>query len=277
MELLRKDFSPIPPTLYTVRIKSRSALPMDSSRTDTPPLSTYTVHIARSAEAGVAQGRESFEVQLEDRMTVLDALFRIQRDHDRTLSFRCACRVGMCGTCAVSVNRVPRLACKTRVKTLRSDTVTIDPLPNLPVIKDLVVSLQPFFEQWKRVLPALHTARAKSQELAVVTGDSPYARQTALKRDCITCGICYSACGVKSSSNEYLGPAAINKAFLRVMDPRDNATSERLKVVDEERGGVWRCHTQFNCTAACPKGIDLTDSILRFKRAMLRPGAFKKS
>ena len=78
-------------------------------------------------------------------------------------------------------------------------------------------------------------------------------RETPAKRDCITCGACYAACGIKSSSGEYLGPAAINKAFLRLMDPRDTATRERLDVLNQERGGVWRCHTQFNCTAVCPK------------------------
>jgi succinate dehydrogenase/fumarate reductase iron-sulfur protein len=155
--------------------------------------------------------------------------------------------------------------------------VTVAPLPNLPVIKDLVVSLEPFFEQWKRVKPALHSADRESKELMRIPATSPYARDTPTKRDCITCGICYAACGVKSTSAEYLGPAAINKAFLRLLDPRDDATQERLDVINGERGGVWRCHTQFNCTAACPKKIDLTDTIMRLKRAMLLPSTLKKS
>jgi succinate dehydrogenase / fumarate reductase iron-sulfur subunit len=232
---------------------------------------TYRLLIARSASGGIATGTQQFDVALEDRMTVLDALFRIQRDQDTGLTFRCACRVGMCGTCAICVNGIPRLACKTRVRTLHPGTIRLAPLPNLPVIKDLVVSLEPFFEQWKRVKPAFRPHDPESQELACVPEKSAYAKQTPAKRDCITCGICYAACGVKSTSGEYLGPAAINKAFLRLMDPRDMAVKERLDTLNAERGGVWRCHTQFNCTAVCPKGITLTDSITRLKRAMLFP------
>jgi succinate dehydrogenase/fumarate reductase iron-sulfur protein len=175
------------------------------------------------------------------------------------------------------INSVPRLACKTQVSRLNSSTVTIGPLPNLPVIKDLVVSLEPFFEQWKKIKPALHSPTRDSKELACIPATSRYARETPQKRDCITCGICYGACGIKGSSAEYLGPAAINKAFLRLMDPRDTATEERLEVINNERAGIWRCHAQFNCTAACPKNIDLTDTIMRLKRAMLFPSGLKKA
>ncbi len=218
---------------------------------------TYQVKVTRST--GIA----TYTVELEDRMTVLDALFRIQWNQDSSLNFRCACRVGMCGTCAMSVNRVPRLACKTRAVLLDSSVISLAPLPNLPVIKDLVVSLEPFFEQWKKIRPSLNAA--DSGQLAVIPEDPDVSR----KRDCITCGICYAACGIKATHKDYLGPAAINKAFLRIHDPRDRITKERLKILNDEWSGVWRCHTQFNCTAACPKGIDLTDTIVRLKRSLL--------
>jgi succinate dehydrogenase/fumarate reductase iron-sulfur protein len=237
---------------------------------------TFRIRIARSASGGIATGTQVFDVALEERMTVLDALFHIQRRKDPSLSFRCACRVGMCGTCAMSINGIPRLACRTRVETLKSVDVDLGPLPNLPVIKDLVVSLDPFFEQWKRVLPAFRPANPEARELARVPQTSPYARETPSKRDCITCGACYAACGVKSTSGEYLGPAAINRAFLRLIDPRDGAVKERLEILNQERAGIWRCHTQFNCTSVCPKGITLTDSITRLKRAMLFPRTFEK-
>jgi succinate dehydrogenase/fumarate reductase iron-sulfur protein len=241
------------------------------------PETHYQVRVARSAADGISTGVQQFAVALEERMTVLDALFRIQRNDDPSLSFRCACRVGMCGTCAMSINGTPRLACKTRPLLLGSPVVSVAPLPNLPVVKDLVVSMEPFFAQWKRVRPALHTGNPAATELARVPADSKYMRETASKRDCITCGACYAACGIKGSSGEYLGPAAINKAFLRLMDPRDTATRERLEVLNGERGGVWRCHTQYNCTAVCPKSISLTESIGWIKRAMLFPGRFQKA
>jgi succinate dehydrogenase / fumarate reductase, iron-sulfur subunit len=236
----------------------------------------YQLRVTRSGVTGGLPRVATFAVALDERMTVLDALFHVQWHQDASLAFRCACRVGMCGTCAMYINSVPQLACKTRVGPLPSSTITVAPLPNLPVIKDLVVSLEPFFDQWKRIRPALHSSGSHSTELARIPAASPYARETRDKRDCITCGICFAACGVKRTNAEYIGPAAINKAFLRLMDPRDGATDERIQILDGERAGVWRCHTQFNCTAACPKRIDLTDTILRLKRAMLRPSAFKK-
>src|ERR1700736_2704021 len=146
---------------------------------------TYRVRVARSAENGIRTGWQDFEVALEERMTVLDALFRIQRTQDASLSFRCACRVGMCGTCAVYVNGIPRLACRTRVLGLDAKTITVGPLPHLPVIKDLVVSLEPFFDQWKRIKPAMHATNPASTELARIPATSAYARQTQSKRDCI--------------------------------------------------------------------------------------------
>ena len=220
-------------------------------------MTSFELRVTRSA------GIRSYQVASSPRMTVLDALFRIQSEQDSSLAFRCACRVGMCGTCAMSINRVPRLACKTRISTLDSQVVTVAPLPNLPVIQDLVVSLEPFFAQWKRIKPALRGT--DSGALAIIPPDPVTSR----KRDCITCGICYAACGIKATNADYLGPAAINKAFLRVHDPRDVAAKDRLKVLNDEWSGVWRCHTQFNCTAVCPKRIDLTDTIGRFKRSGL--------
>ncbi|HUA82474.1 MAG TPA: succinate dehydrogenase/fumarate reductase iron-sulfur subunit [Bryobacteraceae bacterium] len=222
-----------------------------------PGTRTYEVRVTKSAEI------RSYPVTLGDRMTVLDALFQIQAELDSSIGFRCACRVGMCGTCAMYINRVPRLACKTRPSQLDSTRITLAPLPNLPVIQDLVVSLQPFFEQWKRIRPALRGSG--SDQLATLPPDP----ETSRKRDCITCGICYAACGIKATHADYLGPAAINKAFLRIKDPRDGAHRERLQVLNDEWSGVWRCHTQFNCTVACPKQIDLTDTIARLKRALL--------
>src|SRR5881394_340943 len=192
-----------------------------------PGEQTYRLRISRSAAGGISKGTQQFEVTLEDRMTVLDALFAAQRKHDPSLSFRCACRVGMCGTCAMEINGRPRLACKTRVRVLETETIYVAPLSNLPVVKDLVVSLEPFFDQWKRVKPKFRPADPESKTLALIPDTSAYARQTPSKRDCITCGACYAACGVKSTSGEYLGPAAINKAFLRLVDPRDVAVKER--------------------------------------------------
>jgi succinate dehydrogenase / fumarate reductase, iron-sulfur subunit len=212
-----------------------------------------------------------FRVALEERMTVLDALFRVQHDMDGSLGFRCSCRVGMCGTCAVYVNRIPRLACLTLIKNLKSDVVTVEPLPHYPVIKDVAVSLAPFFAQWRRVRPAFRPKNDGATTLALIGKNSKFRQLAPTKRDCITCGACYAACSITGMNPQYLGPAAINKAFLRILDPRDAGGEDRLKILDQSLDGVWRCHTQFNCTAVCPRGIDLTDSIVRIKRALIQP------
>lgn len=206
-------------------------------------------------------------------MTVLDALFHVQRYVDGSLGFRCACRVGMCGTCALSVNRVPRLACSTAVRSLRSEIITLEPLPHYPIIKDVAVSLEPFFVQWRHAHPAFRPKNGHATTFALIDKRSKFQQLAPTKRDCITCGACYAACSITGMNRQYLGPAAINKAFLRLLDPRDAGGQERLKILDRNVDGVWRCHTQFNCTAVCPRGIDLTDSIVRIKRELLRPGS----
>src|SRR3954471_20611355 len=134
-------------------------------------MAAFTFRIARTGPAAKTQ---TFKVELEDRMTVLDALFAIQREQDPSLSFRCSCRVGMCGTCAMTINWMPRLACQTRVETLKAKFVTVGPLHNLPVLKDLIVSMEPFFERWKRIKPALHPVKKRSMELAIVPPDSEF-------------------------------------------------------------------------------------------------------
>ena len=153
-----------------------------------------------SSRAPTRTRNKLFTLDLDSRMTVLDALFIIQREHDPSLSFRCSCRVGMCGTCAMRINWMPRLACQTRVETLNAESITIEPLASLPVSKDLVVDLGPFFAKWKKVRPALHPKNKDSKELAIVRPDSEFGRQAQVKRDCITCGACYSVCGIAGSN-----------------------------------------------------------------------------
>jgi succinate dehydrogenase/fumarate reductase iron-sulfur protein len=144
------------------------------------------------------------------------------------------------------------------------------------VLKDLIVSLDPFFDAWRAVQPALHAAAPDSRTLARVRPDSDFGREARAKRDCITCGACFAACGIKGTSDSYLGPAAINRALVRLLDPRDRLVDERLALLGREAEGVWRCHTQFNCVAACPKGIPLADSIARLKRSLLWPRRFRE-
>jgi len=227
----------------------------------------YTIRISRSDGEG-RRSFKSFALEAALETTVLDALFSIQQQQDSTLAFRCSCRVGMCGTCALQVNGVARLACKTRLSVLKAKEIILGALPHFPVIRDLAVTLDPFFEQWRKIMPSFHPHDPDSTDLARIPAGSPYARLTAGKRDCITCGACFAACSIPGMNKKYLGPAAINKALLRILQPNDAAREARLRTVNETRSGIWRCHTQFNCGAVCPKGINLTDSIALLKRGL---------
>lgn len=255
---------------------ARETLNDGSMRTATPRSVRVTLRVARHP---VRDGRKfsEFRLNLDDQMTVLDALVQAQRDCDGTLAFRCACRVGMCGTCAATVNRIPRLVCSTRVKNLDSEVVTVEPLPQYPVIRDVAVSLAPFFAVWRRARPAFRPKNPGATTLAVVNAHSRFRTLTAGKRDCITCGACYAACSITAMNPAYLGPAAVNRAWLRLLDPRETASAERRQILDRSADGVWRCHTQFNCTAVCPRHIDLADTIGRVKRSLLRSERFHDS
>src|ERR1044072_6705394 len=136
-------------------------------------MAKYRIQLARTD----SNAERHFTLDLDSRMTVLDALFIIQREHDPSLSFRCSCRVGMCGTCAMRINWMPRLACQTGVETLEADAITIEPLATLPVAKDLVVDLGPFFAKWKKVRPAMHPKNKNSTELAIERPDSHFGHE----------------------------------------------------------------------------------------------------
>ena len=228
----------------------------------------YTVSIQRSRQGGKAAWK-SYALEAAEEMTVLDALFAIRQQQDATLAFRCSCRVGMCGTCAIRINGVARLACKTRLSALKSQQVTLTALPHFPVVRDLAVALDPFFEQWRRIRPRFRPQNPEASELARIPAGSDYSRLTSGKRDCITCGACFAACSIPGMNKRYLGPAAINRALLRILDPRDAAHQQRLDSVNDLHAGVWRCHTQFSCGAVCPKGINLTHSITLLKRGVV--------
>jgi fumarate reductase iron-sulfur subunit len=226
--------------------------------------------VARDGD-GASQRHQSYDVPEEDRMTVLDGLLYIQRHLDRTLTFRFNCRAGMCGSCGVRVNGTERLACSTRLSAVPDSTVTVDPLRHLPVIQDLMVDMEPFFDAWRAVQPAFKPMAAPNDtsEPARIAPDAPERRAIDPHRECISCGICYSACDVVSLSPGFLGPAAMTRAFCLVHDSRGADADARLEILDSERG-CWRCHTHGTCANLCPKGLDPTLAIEEIKRMLAR-------
>ncbi|OGC06351.1 succinate dehydrogenase iron-sulfur subunit [candidate division WOR-1 bacterium RIFCSPLOWO2_02_FULL_46_20] len=205
---------------------------------------------------------KTYEVMAEKEMSVLEALFYIVENLDGSLAFRYSCRGAVCGSCAMRINGKNRLACQTLIKTLRAKTITVSALPHLPVIKDLVVDMDHFFAKYEKVKPYLinpSPAPAKERTQSV----KERARIDEMI-NCILCGACYSACTVAATDPQFLGPAALTKAYRFLADSRDAARGERLKLVDGEHGAL-RCHTLFNCAEACPKYIVPTYSIQKLK------------
>jgi len=207
---------------------------------------------------------DRFEVPVFENMAILDVVMHIQNYMDRSLSFRFSCRIGMCGSCAMYINGRARLACRTQVSSLKTRKITIMPLPNFPIIRDLVVDMEPFFQKWKEIKP-YYVSKKELQDPAVVRPDSNEREFIDDMLDCITCGCCYSACSMVATNRKYVGPAALNRAYTLIADKRDAIGVERLKAVDGPYG-VWRCHTQFNCAEVCPKNIVPTRSIQNLKR-----------
>jgi succinate dehydrogenase / fumarate reductase iron-sulfur subunit len=226
-------------------------------------------------ESDVAPEFDHFEVPVFKNMAILDVVMHIQNYMDRSLSFRFSCRIGMCGSCAMYINGRARLACRTQVSALKTSNITIMPLPNFPIIRDLVVDMEPFFDKWKEIKP-YYVPKKGIDEPVVSRPDSKEREFIDDMLDCISCGCCYSACSMVATNKEYLGPAALTRAYTLIADKRDAIRVERLKVVDRSYG-VWRCHTQFNCAEACPKNIVPTRSIQNLKRrcVLKKFGIFK--
>jgi len=217
---------------------------------------------------GGAEGHyQDFDVPRLESQTVLDVVTHIQRHLDPTLAYRFACRVGMCGSCAMTVNGTPRWTCRTHVdKVAKGETLTISPLANLPVVRDLVADMREFFDKWARAKGQFTPTRTRHDEFVAVDPKSAGRREADAGIECIGCGVCYAACDVVKWNRDYLGPAALNRAWTLVNDVRDGGQEARLAAVAGD-AGCHSCHTMMSCTQLCPKELSPTRSIAGLKRA----------
>ena len=230
-------------------------------------MSSLQVRVWRGGAAGACQ---SFEVPRHASQTVLDVVTHIQRALDPTLAYRFACRVGMCGSCAMTVNGQARWTCRTHVdKVVKNGAMDIAPLRNLPVIRDLVTDMREFFDKWARARGQFSGSLSKRDDFQKVKPGSPDRVAVDAAIECIGCGVCYSACDVVSQNPEYLGPAALNRAWTLQKDERDVAGAERLRAVAGD-AGCHSCHTHMSCTERCPKQISPTAGIAGLKRAVAK-------
>jgi fumarate reductase iron-sulfur subunit len=227
--------------------------------------STLSVEVWR----GVAEGRfQAYSVPRREHQTVLDVVTEIQRDQDATLSYRFACRVGMCGSCAMVVNGRPRWTCRTRVSEVATadGALRLEPLRNFTVVKDLAVEMTTFFDKWRDAKGHFEPGEERT-EFATVPPGSPQRSAANAGIECIGCGVCYSACDVVAWDKDYLGPAALNRAWTLVNDVRDGGNDARMEAVSGS-AGCHACHSHMSCTEFCPRAISPTFSIAGLKRAM---------
>ena len=218
------------------------------------------------------EGRyEEFTVPYATSLTVLEGLFYIQEHLDGSLSFRYCCRAAVCGSCAMYINGRYRLACQTNVRHLSGDVITVEPMPHLPLVKDLVCDMTDFFEKFALMKPWLIRNSAEPDK---EIPQSPRERHTLdMPIDCISCGCCYSSCPSVWGEDSYVGPMALLWTYRFEVDSRDEARKERLPRFSNERA-VYRCHTITNCVEACPKDLNPTQGIQWLKGAAVRRKLF---
>lgn len=210
---------------------------------------------------------EDYTVEAEPMDRLLDCLHQVKWEHDTSLALRRSCAHGICGSDAMVINGVNALACKVLVKDLKQP-VTVEPIRGLPVMKDLIVDMEPFFAGYRAVMPWLvtddHEPEPSRERLQTQEERARFDDTTK----CILCAACTTSCPIFWSDQEYVGPAAIVNAHRFIFDSRDRGGRQRLEILSE-KDGVYKCRTAFNCTDACPRGIKVTRAIQEVKRAAL--------
>lgn len=230
------------------------------------PQRMLTVRISR----GTGQGEyASYPVPWRDNQTVLDVVTEVQRRLEPTLSYRFACRVGVCGSCAMMVNGKPRWTCRTHVSRVEEDgLIVIEPLRNLPRIKDLVVDMSGFFDKWRKAGNTFVGTATRNDPPAPVSPQSKQRKMADAAIECINCAVCYAACDVVSWDADYLGPAALNRAWSLFNDERHADRSDVLRKATSG-SGCNACHSQGSCMTHCPVSLSPTGSIAGLKKSAL--------
>ncbi|MFE0697429.1 succinate dehydrogenase iron-sulfur subunit [Streptomyces sp. NPDC058869] len=232
------------------------------------PFITATFRIRRfNPEVSDEVQWQDFQIEIDPKERVLDALHKIKWDLDGTLTFRRSCAHGICGSDAMRINGKNRLACKTLIKDINPEKpISVEAIKGLTVLKDLVVDMDPFFQAYRDVMPFLVTKGNEPTRERLQSAEDRERFDDTTK--CILCAACTSSCPVFWNDGQYFGPAAIVNAHRFIFDSRDEAGEQRLEILND-RDGVWRCRTTFNCTDACPRGIEVTKAIQEVKRALI--------
>ncbi|OKI09880.1 succinate dehydrogenase iron-sulfur subunit [Streptomyces sp. CB02923] len=229
---------------------------------------TITLRVRRfNPEVSEDASWQDFQLEMDPKERVLDALHKVKWEQDGTLTFRRSCAHGICGSDAMRINGKNRLACKTLLKDINPEKpITVEAIKGLTVLKDLVVDMEPFFQAYRDVMPFLITNGNEPTRERLQTAEDRERFDDTTK--CILCAACTSSCPVFWNDGQYFGPAAIVNAHRFIFDSRDEGGEQRLEILND-KDGVWRCRTTFNCTDACPRGIEVTKAIQEVKRALI--------
>ena len=201
---------------------------------------------------------DEFQIPVKRWTTVLDALLDAKSFQDSSIGIRYSCRMASCGSCGMKINGIPRLACYTKISELSTNTITCEPLPNFPYIRDLVTDFSQFFNHHRSVMPYIQNKKADIPDVNELTEyeQTPEDLDKFLQFSyCIKCGLCYSACPTVATDLKFPGPQALSQAYRYFADSRDTDKSKRLKVIDTSHG-ISRCHFAGSCSNVCPKGVD---------------------
>jgi len=252
----------------TTTTGSTSPNPVEGRKVGEIPSFDVTLRIRRyNPEFAPEPVWRDYTVSVHGTDRLLDALHKVKWEIDGTLTFRRSCAHGVCGSDAMRINGRNRLACKALLKDLNpGKPITVEPIKGLPVEKDLVVDMEPFFEAFKSIKPFLITSGNEPTRERVQTQEQRERFDDTTK--CIMCAACTTSCPVFWNDDPYFGPQAIVMAHRFIFDSRDEGAAERLEILNEKEG-VWRCRTTFNCTDACPRGIEVTKAIQEVKRALI--------
>ena len=204
---------------------------------------------------------QEYKLEVEEYFTVLDTLIKVREEVDGSLALRCSCRASICGSCSVRINGHARLGCKTKIMDVAvgCESVTVEPLRNMPVVKDLVADMKPFWDKVRAIEPWLQP-QGPEPEKEYIASNTDMLHLTGVM-SCIMCGACVSDCTALEVDGNFLGPAALAKAYRFVGDPRDDADKERLGAYGQP-GGIWDCTRCMECVQVCPKGVAPMERIM---------------
>jgi succinate dehydrogenase / fumarate reductase, iron-sulfur subunit len=215
---------------------------------------------------------QTYNVDLPEHAVVLDAIIAVRESQDESLAVRCACRSAICGSCAMWINGHAHLACKSKLSDFTKDGKTrVESPPSLPVIRDLVCDMKPFWEKHRAVRPWLEPVQPPPGPMEEYRAPNAAMDELIQEVSCISCGACLMDCESFAINEQFLGPQALAKAYRYVADPRDAETSERLREYSAP-GGIWDCTHCYECVTQCPKGVAPLEQILKLRRLAVDAG-----